>query len=1037
LLNINGLFAPLPVSISLHIKLFGEFCLTANGRAITGMPSERLQALLASILLHRDAPHPRQQLAIDLWADSTEADAKANLRRRLHELKQWLPDADRWLRVETKTVQWVQNEHCWLDVAEFEAAIAKSQQAQQPPELVEQSLEKAATLYQGDLLPGCYDDWIVPHREQLRQQAIAALDTLITQLTNRGNTRTAIRYAQQLQRIDPLYEPAYCHLMRLHAQEGDRASALRVYHQCMTLLQEELGVNPSPTTGKLYEQLLNLEDAPPAPSCATIAPPQAQTIVAPVTPLVAKFVLPAAQHPLIGREAEWQAMQQWLTTCHDRRCTDLLLLMGEPGIGKTRLLEELVRSSQSTGGYVLWGRGFEAEMLRPYGVWVDAFQAIGATEFLNELKTLVLNTDPSATLNRGRLFDLAAQFMGQLGATAPVLVILDDIQWLDETSIAFLHYVARLLRHLPVWFACAARKREIETNLPADKFIQTLHREHRIQTVELTPLDRHQTVALAQSVGCQVDCDRIFTNSGGNPLFALEIARTQSQGISSGTLETLIQGRLRQFDEATRDLVSWAAALGRSFHPTTLAKVVDYPLPRLLSAIDQLEQHGIIRPGNLMDGEVSYDFAHDVVRQVAYEQFSEPRRRLIHTHIAQTLNAIAAPTTRLINDVAHHADLGSNHKLAASAALMAAERCLRVFAYAEASELAQRGMCHCPYLEATTRIRLQLGLLKAYVKSGVSKERVPTLQQELQQLIQEAAALKLKDEEAIGLEALIVLNYDHGNLGEVQRQSLRAAEQGRSASPATTMYMLAHTGDCLAEIGRDIPRAEALLLEAQSIADRLGLETIDLPLGLGCVRRYQGQWDEARSRLRQGWQMAQIAQDHWRECTCLTNLVMLELEAGQPSIALDYCSELIHVSAQMGEGSEAPHAAALDAVTRYLLQEENAAAALERSCQTLQYIDSPRMLSYVQTIAAQWDLHQGNSTQAITRAEAALKAAQVVDNPSEIALAWSIFILAECQIGELSTAKQQLAELKKHLKGHSLSARAQERMSRIEELSFR
>ncbi len=921
----------------------------------------------------------------------------------------------------------MQDEDCWLDVAEFEAAIAQSTKTQ--------ALEQAAKLYQGDLLPGCYDDWIVPYREQLRQQAIAGLDTVITLLTAQGNHRSAIRYAQQLQRIDPLYEPAYCHLMRLHRQEGDRASALRVYHQCMTLLQEELEVNPSPTTRKLYEDLLMLEETPTLSSCLAIVQPQPAATVPSISKLATNPILPTSTLPLVGREAEWTVVKQWIANCRERTSTDLLFLVGEPGIGKTRLLEELVREFQSNGGYVLWGRGFEAEILRPYGVWVDAFQAIGATEFLSELRVLVLSTDPSATLNRGRLFDLAAQFMAQLSQTAPVLVVLDDVQWLDETSIAFLHYATRLFsHHYPIWFACSARKREIETNLPAYKFIQVLHREHRIQTLELTPLDRYQTLALARAVGCEVDCDQIFTNSGGNPLFALEIARTQSEkvGAVSGTLETLIQGRLVQLDEATRELVSWAAALGRSFNPTILAKVMDLSLPRLLTAIDQLEQHGIIRPGGTVDGEVSYDFAHDIVRQVAYEQFSEPRRRLIHTHIAQVLHAIASPTTQLINDVAHHADLGNDHALAASASLTAAERCLRIFAYSEASELAQRGIRHCHYLEAGTRVRLQLRLLKAYVKSGVPKERVATLQQELQQLIQEAAALKLKEEEATGLEALIVLNYDHGNLSEVQRQSLRAAEQGRTASPATTMYMLAHTGDCLAEIGRDIPRAEALLLEAQSIGDRLGLETIDIPLGLGCVRRYQGQVDEARSLLRQGWQMAQLAQDHWRECTCLTNLVMLELEAGQPSTALDYCSELIHVSAQMGEGSEAPHAAALDAVTRYLLQEKNAAEALERSRQILKHIDSPRMLSYIQTLAAKWDFQQGNVKQAIARAEEALEAAQIVDNPSEIALAWSVLIQANRQFGNIDSAKQHARKLKLRLKSHSLSALAQQQAAALE-----
>lgn len=433
-----------------------------------------------------------------------------------------------------------------------------------------------------------------------------------------------------------------------------------------------------------------------------------------------------------------------------------------------------------------------------------------------------------------------------------------------------------------------------------------------------------------------------------------------------------------------------------------------------------------------MAGEVSYNFAHDIVRQVAYEQFSEPRRRLIHTHIAQALNAIAAPTSPMINDVAYHADLGSDHPLAATACWMAAERCLQVFAYAEAAELTQRGIRHCQYLGTNDRIRLHLNLLKACIKAGVPKPQATALKQALQSLIQEAAALGLKEDESTGLEALIVLNYDHGNLSEVQQYSLRAAAQGRTARPATAMYMLAHTGSCLAEIGRDMTRAEALLLEAQSIRDRLDTPSIDIPFGLGCVRRYQGQVEEARSHLRQGWQMAQVAQDHWRECTCLSNLVMLELETENLSPALDYGGELIHVSAQMGEGSEAPHAAALDAVTRYLLQENNAAESLERSCQVLRQIDSPRMLAYVQTIAAQWDLARGDLHQAIARAEDALEAAQLVNNPSEIALAWSLVIQASHQRGNRDCAQRHFADLKTKLKDQTLSAQAQQSIAGLE-----
>jgi DNA-binding SARP family transcriptional activator len=1021
-----------------QMRLLGGFSLIYSGIPITGVNAERLQALLVYLVLHCTTPQLRQQVAIQLWTDATEPEAKASLRRRLHELRQLLPHSDQFLYVNAKTVHWKADAPYELDVAEFKMAIAQAKLAQQmgQTDRARQALEKAVVLYQGDLFPGCYDNWLIAEREQLQQQALHSVDSLITLLSEQGETAAALDHAQQLLRLDPLCETAYCHLMRLYARTGDRASALRIYHQCMTLLREELGINPSPSTCKLYEQILSLDEIDSTTTKhVTVVPAQRFSDV----PFVStSTTLSSTSLPLIGRNSEWTMLQQWLVEGQTQTTSKLMLILGESGIGKTRLLEELAQQVRAAGKYVLWGQGFEAEMLRPYGAWIDAFRSIGAHEFLAEMAALLNDSITThQTLDRGRLFDATVQFMMQLAAkNTPVLVVLDDIQWIDEASIAFLHYIARLLQPVPVLFACTARKRELADNQAVYKFLQACYRENWVQTQELQPLDREQTAKLAQTIGVTVDGDRVFTDSGGNPLFALEIARALSQAEASysDNLETLIQGRLFRLDETARDLVPWAAALGRSFNPTTLAQVTDYSLPKLLTAIEQLEQHGIIRPGNLSSGETDYDFVHDIVRQVAYQQLSEPRRRLIHQHIAQALNAFNSANSALINDVAHHATLANDHPLAASASLLAAERCLRLFAYTEAAELAQRGIQHCQHLAPSARLRLHLGLLKVFVKAGVPKHQVAGIQANLQQLIDEASALELNDEAATGLETLIGLNYDQGNLMAVQQHSLHAAEQGRFASPTTTIYMLAHTGSCLAEIGREIPRAEALLLEAQSLANRVGLQSIDIFFGLGCIRRFQGQVAEARQLLQQAWKMAQIDQDHWRECNSLSNLVMLELEFGQAARALNFCKELSHVSAQMGEGSEAPHAAALDAVTRYKLQEPDAEEQLTRSRQILRQIDSPRMLAYIQTLAAEIDLQQGKAKQAIARAEEALEAAQLVKNLSEIGLAWAVLIQAELSLQRSDCAREHLQSLQQKTQDQLLSRRTQTALKTLEAL---
>ncbi len=998
---------------TLNITLLGDFRLIYDCQPVMGVNTDRLQSLLAYLVLHRQSPQFRQRLAFYFWPDSGEAQARTNLRRELHHLRQALPDADRFLQTDAKTIQWRIDAPFILDVAEFETAIAKVEAVERQADNagVRALLEKAAQLYQDDLLPNCYDDWVEPERDQLQQTSIRALERLIYLLEEQQEYSTAIRYAQQLLRIDSLHEATYCSLMRLQAKNGDRASAMRVYQQCSEVLQRELEVEPSSATRAAYEQVLKMN----------------HSLVVPVAkPPVNSSLPPTPSKPpnqRVGREQEWREIADWMT--QSEASSRILLLTGEPGIGKTRVLEEIAATIQSADGCVVWGRGFEAEMMRPYGVWVDALRTITFSQ------AIALSTEISSPTNgltdRSQLFDAVVQFLVQAANNKRVMVILDDIQWLDEASAALFHYASRCSRHTSILWACAARQKELEENRPVSKLMQALRRDGRVQAIALLPLNQIQTAALIRAVNSDIDNERVFTDSGGNPLFALEIAHalSQSETAHSDNLEAMIQARLQWLDPTTRALIPWAAALGHSFSPTLVARIADCSVPKLLTAIEQLEQHGIIRPGASLHSEISYDFAHDIVRQVAYNQLSEPRRRLVHRQIAHILNELAVSEPAKIGEVARHASLAGDRALAAATCLAAAEQCLRLFAYAEASELAQQGIQHCHYLDDRLRIRRHLELLKMYIIAGVKSDRICQLENDLQQLIAEANRLNLKDQEAIGLEALIALNYERGNLSGVHQYSLKAAETGRAASPTTTARMLAYTGSCLAEVQREMPRAEALLLEAKCLTERVGLELPDIFIGLGCVYHYRANFDAARQLLTQGWKIAQAEQDHWRECSTLRYLAMLELEAGELTNALTYCHEMNIVAAKMsGEGSEKPFAIALAALACYRLQLFGAEDALEQALLVLRQIDAKRMLAYILIGAAEWDLDTGRIELAFTRAEEALGMAQAIDHSSEIAQAQAIAIQSTWACGQHQQALAQLQDLQHNIDEHTLSDRA-------------
>jgi predicted ATPase/DNA-binding SARP family transcriptional activator len=307
---------------TLRIRLLGDFRLSYTDAPTSPINSPRLQSLLAYLVLHPDAPQPRQALAFQLWPDTSEAQARTNLRQLVHGLKQALPDADQFIVTSAQTLQWRSDASFQLDVADFEAVLRRAAVAEQTAAIqgLRVALERAIDGYKGDLLPSCYDDWIVPERERLRQGFAGALERLILLLESQGEPRAATDYAQRLLRHDPLREETYCTLMRLHAASGDRAGVRRVYQTCATVLERELAVEPSTATRQTYQHLLNVEL-------------QARPMV--LAP--ANTNLPVPLTSFVGRTPELTEVRHLLHT------TRLLTLTGPGGTGKTRLGLEVAR----------------------------------------------------------------------------------------------------------------------------------------------------------------------------------------------------------------------------------------------------------------------------------------------------------------------------------------------------------------------------------------------------------------------------------------------------------------------------------------------------------------------------------------------------------------------------------------------------------------------------------------------------------------------------------------------------------------------
>jgi DNA-binding SARP family transcriptional activator/predicted ATPase len=392
------------VEVELTVQLLGAFNISYQGQTLPAFQADRPQALLAYLLLHRQAPQSRRHLAFLLWPDSTEAQALNNLRNLLHTVRRALPDADRYLAIDKVTLQWRPELPFRLDMAEFEEALAAAQQAADPGS-ARHYLEKAVAHYQGELLPGNYDDWLIPLREDLNGRYQTALHQLIELLAGSGAPRQAIGYAQRLVQQDPLDESHTIRLMRLYALAGDRNGIRRAYQACVTALAQELDVEPEPATQEAYESLLRQ-----AASNETGGAPEQ-----PPTPRP----LPTHANPFIGREVELHEVGQLLADPHCR----LLTITGPGGIGKTRLALQAAVDQQPH-----FADGIAYASLRP----------LTSADFLPAAIANALNLTLAGQL------DLTAQLLHFL-ATRKMLIILDNFEHLLAGS----ELVADILTQTP------------------------------------------------------------------------------------------------------------------------------------------------------------------------------------------------------------------------------------------------------------------------------------------------------------------------------------------------------------------------------------------------------------------------------------------------------------------------------------------------------------------------------------------------------------------------------------------------------------
>ncbi len=659
----------------LTMRLFGAFEIDVDATPIA-LTSTRAQHLLACVALHPRAPQRRDQLAFRLWPDSTDAQARTNLRHLLHTLRSAVPGIDRHLVTTPQTLTWDGGQ---VDVTAF---LGHLDAASGPDEAAH--LRSAVDLYRGDLLEACYDEWAEPERDRLRRLALDALARLVALPRLESDTTAvdvAIGYAERARAMDPLGESVYRSLMALYDARGDRAHALRVYHEGVAVLQEQLGVPPGAQTQSVYAGLLAKPDT---------APSRAAT-------------------PFVGRRTE---RRQLIELWHDasRGRAQLAFVTGEPGVGKTRLVTELGRWAARRGAVTASARSYTAEGALPYGPVVSWLRTPAVvrrrarleTHQLSELAQLVPEIaggrEPDDPTRRTTLFDAAARAL--LSGPEPLLLLADNLPAADAQTLQFLHFLLRTEPQAAVLVVGTGRLAETDADDPVHALLAGLQSLGRATCLELPRLGLPETTELVQRMVATPrsaeDLAALHDQTGGNPLFILETVRAgwptgARADVLTPRVHAVLETRLRQVGPSARDLLGLAAAIGGPI-PVDLLEAARDAAPtddRTGRDLDELWRRQLL----LATGPATYDFSHDKLREVAYATLTPAQRRRHHRTLSDALQELHRDR---LDDVAAriaaHLDAAGAGTHAVEWYVRAAHGARRVHADADAASLYDRAL---------------------------------------------------------------------------------------------------------------------------------------------------------------------------------------------------------------------------------------------------------------------------------------------------------------------------------------------------------
>jgi DNA-binding SARP family transcriptional activator len=687
----------------MEFRILGPLQVWSRGKPVA-LGGTRQRSLLAILVLYANEPVATDRLIDELWGEQPPRASVKTVQMFVSRLRKVLgPGA---IATRPNGYALVADPDL-IDLNRFERLSSTGRRAldRGDAETARRALGEALGLWRGAPLADlAYENFARSEVSRLEELRLAALEDRIEADLRRGAAAGVVGELRGLAARHPLRERLREQLMLALYRTGRQAEALDVYRETRAALVEELGIEPGRSLQELEGAILRHDAALDAPR-QTSPPP--------------------ASRSFVGRERELAELAAGLDEAAAGNGR-LFLLGGEPGIGKSRLAEEIADRAREREMRVLWGRCWEAGGAPAHWPWVQSLRSVlrgrepgqlewllghGAeqlAELLPELRELLPDLpaaaarDPDAA--RFRLWDAVSAFVAATAREHPLLLVLDDLHAADESSLLLLRYVAGTLTDVPAVLLGAYRDTETGPGDPLESVLADLIREPLVRRIALGGLDRHEVADfVAASAGRAPPTGvvaEIHARTEGNPLFVGEIVRLlEAEGrldqIEAAALSVpvgvkeVIARRLQRLDQPARRVLSLASVLGREFDVDTLEGLGDLADRDVLPVLDEAVAARLVGSSPGAPGRLR--FSHALVRDALYEAIPPGRRIELHRRIGEALERrYAADPDPHLAELAHHFSAATSRPAAVKAvryAELAAERAAGQLAYEEEARL--------------------------------------------------------------------------------------------------------------------------------------------------------------------------------------------------------------------------------------------------------------------------------------------------------------------------------------------------------------